>query len=168
MHSKNKNKSKIPKKSWRYYLFSVMYLPILLIQIVLTIFFFYEIQSVALILIGIILISFFFIFGWLPIHTLKIKGEAEGKSFAETTKLVKSGLYRYSRHPQFLSWVFLSLGLSCLSQYSITAILSLLVIFFVYLDALVQDTYLIEKFGQKYKDYMEKVPRMNPLMKIFK
>jgi len=59
-------------------------------------------------------------------------------------------------------------ALILLSQYWLTAIIGIPGIACVYLISRQEDLRLIEKFGDDYKHYMQKVPRMNLLAGIIR
>jgi protein-S-isoprenylcysteine O-methyltransferase Ste14 len=103
------------------------------------------------------------VFGIIPIFTLRRRGQVpKGKSYVHTAALVDSGIYAIVRHPQGgVAWILLNLGLILIGQTWIIAILGIVSIALVYLDALKADQYEIEKFGDDYRRYMQTVPRIN-------
>jgi protein-S-isoprenylcysteine O-methyltransferase Ste14 len=110
------------------------------------------------------------LFGIMPIFTLRRKGGvAKGESYMRTTVLVDSGIYAVVRHPQGgVAWVLMNLALILIGQTWLIVILGIASIVLVYLDALKADQYAIEKFGDDYKRYMERVPRINFLAGIMR
>ena len=103
------------------------------------------------------------VFGVLPIYTLRRKGGVpQGESYVKTTRLVDSGIYAIVRHPQGgVAWLLINLGVMLVAQHWLIAVLGLVSMPLVYLDAIKADRYAIEKFGDDYRRYMEKVPRVN-------
>ncbi len=102
------------------------------------------------------------VLGWLPMYELKkMGGVPKGKSYVYTTKLVESGIYSIVRHPQFLGWMAWGIALMCISQHHIIIVMGIVVIFSTYLSFIDADIGGIEKFGEDYRRYMRKVPRMN-------
>jgi protein-S-isoprenylcysteine O-methyltransferase Ste14 len=103
------------------------------------------------------------IFGWLPIITFRRKGGvAQGKSYMKTTVLVDSGIYAIVRHPQGgTAWLLINLGVMLIARHWSSLILGLVSMVLAYADTLKADQYCIEKFGDAYKRYMERVPRVN-------
>lgn len=77
-----------------------------------------------------------------------------------TTKIIKSGIYAYSRNPIYLGW-FLVMAGSGLIGFSVFAlILSLLMIPLLYWAVILEEEkYLERKFGEEYLSYKEKVRR---------
>lgn len=103
------------------------------------------------------------VFGWLPIFTFRRRGGvAKGKSYVHTTTLVETGLYAIVRHPQMgTAWFLMSTGLMLVTQHWASVALGVLALALVYLDLLKADQRLIEKFGDAYRRYMARVPRVN-------
>ena len=108
------------------------------------------------------------VFGMLPIFEFRKKGEVtKGKSYIHTTKLVDSGIYSVVRHPQFVTFIVWAIAGMLLFQHWIILLLGIPVIPLTYIDLLRADKRLIEKFGDEYKHYMQRVPRANFLLGIF-
>lgn len=104
------------------------------------------------------------VFGWLPIHAFKERGGVpEGKSYLHTTVLVDTGIYSMVRHPQYLAGILISLALVLMSQYRWNAVLLVPVVAGTLLDSGRADRRLVEKFGEDYRLYMERVPALDPV-----
>jgi protein-S-isoprenylcysteine O-methyltransferase Ste14 len=103
------------------------------------------------------------IFGWLPIFVLRRKGDvAEGDSYVKTTKLVDTGIYAIVRHPQMgTAWLLMCFALMLIAQHWSSVALGVPAMVLAYLDLLKADQRLVEKFGDVYRRYMERVPRVN-------
>jgi protein-S-isoprenylcysteine O-methyltransferase Ste14 len=103
------------------------------------------------------------IFGVLPIITFRRKGGVpKGKSYMKTTRLVDSGIYAIARHPQGgTAWLLISLGIILIAWHWSSAALGMTSMVLAYIDTFKSDQYCIEKFGDAYKLYMERVPRVN-------
>jgi len=109
------------------------------------------------------------VFGWLPIFAFRKKGGvSKGRSYIQTTVLVDSGIYAVVRHPQYLAGILLSLALILITQHWFIATIGVVAIVLNYFIALKADQELIEKFGDDYRRYMEKVPRMNFLVGLIR
>ncbi len=69
------------------------------------------------------------------------------------------GLYRFSRHPMYISQlvVFMGLGIACASWvvllYSIVNVIAA----FILADS--EERYCLEKYGDTYREYMNRTPR---------
>ena len=109
------------------------------------------------------------VFGILPIITLRAKGRVvEGRNYMHTTALVDTGIYAVVRHPQFLAGVLISLATVLIAQDWVITVLGLPVIALTWLDALKADRYCVEKFGDEYARYIERVPRLNAVAGILR
>jgi protein-S-isoprenylcysteine O-methyltransferase Ste14 len=102
-------------------------------------------------------------FGWLPILALRRKGGvSKGKSYVHTTTLVDTGIYALVRHPQMgTAWLLMSVSLTLIAQHWSSLALALPTMALVYLDLVKADERLVGKFGDAYRRYMERVPRVN-------
>jgi protein-S-isoprenylcysteine O-methyltransferase Ste14 len=103
------------------------------------------------------------IFGWLPIFTFRRKGGvAKEDSYIKTSVLVDTGIYAIVRHPQGgTAWLLINLGVMLIAQHWSSVILGLISMMLAYADSFKADQGCIEKFGDAYVAYMERVPRVN-------
>jgi len=92
----------------------------------------------------------------------------EGKSLMDTTVLVDSGTYAIVRHPQVLGSILLMSASILISQYWLSAVVGVPIIVCFYLAAVKEEKGLMVKFGDDYKRYMQKVPRMNFMLGIIR
>jgi protein-S-isoprenylcysteine O-methyltransferase Ste14 len=133
-------------------------------------FFFHNQNSEALQWAGWICLWTAGIFGMLPIITFRRKGGVpKGESYMKTTMLVESGIYALVRHPQGgTAWLLINLGVMLLAWHWTGLVPGLASMGLVYADTFKADQYCIEKFGDAYKRYMEKVPRVNFVLGIIR
>ena len=110
------------------------------------------------------------LFGWLPIFTLRRRGGvAKGKSYVHTTTLVQTGIYAIVRHPQMgTAWLLMCVSLMLITQHWVSVALGIPAMVLVHLDLLKADRRQVEKFGDAYRVYMERVPRVNFVSGIFR
>jgi protein-S-isoprenylcysteine O-methyltransferase Ste14 len=106
------------------------------------------------------------IFGWLPIFTFRSKGKVEGRGYIRTTVLVDSGVYAIVRHPQYLAGILMNIALAMITLHWLVLALGLVAAPIYYLDTGQEEKGCIEKFGDDYRRYMERVPRMNFILGI--
>ena len=96
-------------------------------------------------------------------------GVAKGKSFVHTTRLVDTGIYAVVRHPQYLGGILtIFLATPLLYQHWLFVVLGIPGTILVYLGARREDKDMIEKFGDEYKHYVQKVPRMDILTGVIR
>jgi len=86
----------------------------------------------------------------------------KGKSFVDTTRLVDTGIYAVVRHPQYTGGI-IAIFLTNLLLYPhwLFGVLGVIGAVVTYLGCREEDKYLVEKFGDDYKAYMQRVPGMN-------
>jgi protein-S-isoprenylcysteine O-methyltransferase Ste14/NAD-dependent dihydropyrimidine dehydrogenase PreA subunit len=116
----------------------------------------------ALFYIGWIVLVLGFLFVLSSLTYFRKRGKPlEGKGIMATTVLVENGTYGIVRHPQFLGASLMVCASVLVSQHWL--FVSLGALFIVSMFKWIQDAeeHLIAKFGDDYKRYMEKVPRIN-------
>jgi protein-S-isoprenylcysteine O-methyltransferase Ste14 len=108
------------------------------------------------------------IFALVPVVTLRGKGGVpKGRSYVDTTILVDSGIYAVVRHPQYLGFILLSIFLILLAQHWLITVIGIAAMAVVYAGIVPQaDQANIEKFGDDYNSYMQRVPRLNFVLGI--
>ena len=107
------------------------------------------------------------IFGVAPIFILRQKGGvSKGKSYVNTTQLVENSLYAVVRHPQYLGGILFNLSLMLLAQHWLVIVLGIFSAALIWLDIQAADQEGIEKFGDEYREYMQRVPQINFLLGI--
>ena len=101
------------------------------------------------------------LFGWLPITEFRRKGRVQGRSYIHTSVLVDSGVYAIVRHPQYLAGVLMSMALPMISWHWVVAVLGVAAVAMYYSNTFDEEEGCIDKFGDEYRRYMQRVPRMN-------
>ena len=74
---------------------------------------------------------------------------------------VKNGIYTFVRHPEFLGHILIIFALIIISQHRISLIAGAILVALLYLAMIEEEKENIEKFGNAYRDYMKRVPRIN-------
>ena len=109
------------------------------------------------------------IFGIAPIFILRNRGGvAKGQSHVKTTELVDTSLYAIVRHPQYLAGMLFSIAMMLLAQHWVVILIGIVSMTLFYIDTRDADQEGIEKFGAAYRDYMQRVPRVNFLLGILR
>ena len=122
-----------------------------------------------------------FILGWVvwaigmvlvmaPIVMFPRRGNVpKGKSFVHTTRVVDTGIYGVVRHPQYLGGI-LAIFVATLLLYPhwLFAILGIPGAVILYWSTKEEEKRLIERFGNDYYSYMQRVPRMNLILGVIR
>jgi protein-S-isoprenylcysteine O-methyltransferase Ste14 len=103
--------------------------------------------SKVIMLMGILLI----VFGWRQIH--KARGQGQ---------LVTTGLYAYIRHPQYVGFLLITLGLNVQWLTIITLLLWPILAILYYRLAKSEDKDMEEQFGEEFLKYKRSVPAFVP------
>ncbi len=109
------------------------------------------------------------VFGMLPVMEFRKKGKLrKGKSYIHTTELVDTGIYSIVRHPQYVTFILWAIVGMLLFQHWIIILLGIPIILLTYVDLIKADRDAIKKFGDEYKAYMRKAPKVNFLLGIIR
>ena len=89
-----------------------------------------------------------------------IKNKTPFDTAKATAKIVKSGAYRFSRNPLYLSLLLLLFGIAFFTL-SLWLFFTIPILFILFLLNAVkpEESYLSQKFGKEYLDYSAKVRR---------
>jgi protein-S-isoprenylcysteine O-methyltransferase Ste14 len=95
-----------------------------------------------------------FLIGFIPYAIL-------AANFVTTTldKPVTRGIYRYSRHPMYLTMFLMLLGAGIASASWIFLLLSVVVIILQLLFVGAEERYCLDKYGDAYREYVNRTPR---------
>ena len=122
----------------------------------------------ALFIVGWAVWAFGMILVMAPIIMFPRRGSVpKGRSFVHTTQLVDTGLYAVVRHPQYTGGIY-AIFLTTFLWYPhwLFGVLGVIGTAVIYLSCREEDKRLIEKFGDNYRGYMQKVPRVNLFLGI--
>jgi protein-S-isoprenylcysteine O-methyltransferase Ste14 len=104
----------------------------------------------------IIFVPFFFIGAWLGIDGVKETTLRVAETH-RTEKIVTSGVYSITRHPQYLGGLLAHVGISFLLSASYALLSTPLVAVLIYLISKKEEKELIKEFGKEYEDYRKQV-----------
>jgi len=76
-------------------------------------------------------------------------------NFENTSQLVKTGIYKYIRHPLYLSVFLLGTGIMLKNPAKLQLVLSVVNLVAVYITARIEEGEMTAKFGAAYTDYMK-------------
>jgi protein-S-isoprenylcysteine O-methyltransferase Ste14 len=126
-----------------------------------------NITSILSQIIGSFLIVIAVIIALFSLINLKIKGKPK-MGIEDTTILINNSIFHFIRHPLYTGFIIWGVSQILIIQSIYSLIFGVLAILFSYLAAVKEDEYNIDKFGNKYKDYMNKVPLIFPFFKLKK
>ena len=86
-----------------------------------------------------------------------------GKTYMDTTRVADRGVYALVRHPQYLGYSLLVAGLALISFHWATVSAAAIASVSFDLQARDEERSLLQRMGEPYADYMERVPRFNLL-----
>src|ERR1035437_424540 len=96
-------------------------------------------------------------------YLIKSVGKPKGK-FENTTKLVVTGLYKYIRHPMYLSLLLFGSGAYIKHIGYLTSVLMAVIVVALYLTAITEEGEMIRKFKGQYRNYMKKMRMFIPYL----
>jgi len=85
----------------------------------------------------------------------------QGRPFHETTRMVHGGAYSVVRHPQYVGYTHVMLGLAVINPHTVTLILAVAGAVLIYVQAVSEERYCAAAFGSEYHAYARAVPRFN-------
>jgi len=78
----------------------------------------------------------------------------------DTSKLITSGIYRWSRNPQFVGWVLMLLGISIVGRSGFALLLTVVFMIVLHMYTVwLAEPYLERLFGEAYRCYKSSAPR---------
>lgn len=95
--------------------------------------------------------------------TLKKKGKA-ADSFENTTILVRTGVYKYVRHPLYCSLLLIGTGIMISLPAIPQIILGIANALALYLTAVIEEKEMISRFGDQYSEYMKDTKMFIPFI----
>lgn len=96
---------------------------------------------------------------------LRLKREGKSKDALEnTTVLVKSGIYRYIRHPLYCSLLLLGTGIMFKSLGSLQIIAGAVNAIAVFITAKIEEKEMIPRFEEQYINYMKETKMFIPFI----
>ncbi len=94
---------------------------------------------------------------------LKMKGSSQ-KSFENTTRLVKTGLYKYIRHPLYCSLFLFGTGVMFKNPGTWQVVLGVINLAAILFTALTEEKEMISRFGDDYLSYMRETKMFIPFI----
>jgi protein-S-isoprenylcysteine O-methyltransferase Ste14 len=94
---------------------------------------------------------------------LKRKGKPDS-NFENTSVLVRTGLYRYIRHPLYLSIFLLGTGVMLKQTGPLQLGLGAVNLLAIYLTARIEEKEMVARFGDEYVEYMKESKMFIPFL----
>lgn len=105
--------------------------------------------------------------GWRARVAFQMHGHIKDpRDWLHTSVVVDRGIYGLVRHPMYLSFMLISLGLVLLSQHWLNLALALALMGLLYNDMRREERSNLDKFGEAYERYIERVPRINIVLGV--
>jgi protein-S-isoprenylcysteine O-methyltransferase Ste14 len=93
---------------------------------------------------------------------LKRIGKPQGGNFENTSVIVKTGLYKFIRHPLYLSLLVGGTGVMMKKPEAIQLILGGLNLTAIWFTARIEENEMIARFGEEYRLYMKETKMFIP------
>ena len=74
-------------------------------------------------------------------------------------KIIKTGVYKISRHPMYLATFIIALSASIASISWLFFLLDIIMMFLFRKEAIIEERYCLKIFGEGYNDYLKNTPR---------
>ena len=85
-------------------------------------------------------------------------------NFENTSVLVKTGLYKYIRHPLYLSLLLLGTGIMMKDPGSLQLVFGAVNLVALYVTARIEEREMISRFGKEYQEYMKETKMFIPYL----
>ncbi|MDD5288278.1 MAG: isoprenylcysteine carboxylmethyltransferase family protein [Dehalococcoidales bacterium] len=95
----------------------------------------------------------------LILATVSVAGTPADKPFT-------SGVYRFSRHPMYLSMIFVYLGVSIAAASWLFLLITVITFFLQLYQAKKEEKYCCKEFGDTYREYMRRTARWIGILKL--
>ena len=147
------------KKSIGHLIGHIAYIALYGVLIISTIFFHNSANLAKLLYTGCVILAFGIIF---LLWSSKSRKKRHGEAFVE------SGMYAFVRHPEFFGHILIIFALVIISQHWVSLIVGAILIVLLGLAMIEEEKRNIKKFGDAYRDYMKRVPRINLIAGIMR
>ena len=106
-----------------------------------------------------ILLGILFIAIGIKLHSLAIKAFNLRNNSPHQHQLLRKGIFEITRHPVYLSWWFIFLGITFVMDSIVALIFCPILIVFIEILGFFEEKYiLLPEYGKKYNSYKQKTP----------
>jgi protein-S-isoprenylcysteine O-methyltransferase Ste14 len=77
------------------------------------------------------------------------------------------GVYRFSRHPMYLSMIMVYFGVSVAAASWLFFLITIVTVILLHYGMILEEEYCCEKFGPSYREYRDRTPRWLGIPKAF-
>jgi protein-S-isoprenylcysteine O-methyltransferase Ste14 len=100
-------------------------------------------------------LTFYIIFSWMQVWAYKSLGESYSQEILiyKNHKLVSKGPYRFMRHPQYVSQLFIDFGGAIAVMSYVLIIIAIIEIPFIFMRSRMEDKLLAKHFKEDYPKY---------------
>jgi len=118
---------------------------------------------------GVVMVLAAPVFVVLPfLHLRRFGRPAPGAPYYLTTRVVEEGIYGIVRHPQYLGYSLLLLGLAAIDPHPLLVGLALAAVVFLYVQCVLEERSWRAETGSTYAAYAERVPRLNVVLGLWR
>ncbi len=160
-------KQKERKTNWLFVIIASIQFLSMVGQVVLMGFFFENHNLHYLPIIGYVLITIAFVFLASGSIVLYEGGEIKEKR-RPRIRFEEKGIYTVIRHPMYLGLMILFIGMMFMSDLRWSSILAFPSVIIMYYYMIKEESIFIERFGDDFKEYMERVPRLDIFLGIYR
>ena len=90
------------------------------------------------------------------------------RGLADTTVIIRKGVYGIVRHPLYLGWILMSISLLLITQNWLSSLCGIILTFLVVIIIRHEDMTNVLKFGNDYLQYQNEVPLVNILRGLWR
>lgn len=94
----------------------------------------------------------------------KIREDQTLFQFEKTSTLVDTGIYKYIRHPLYLSLILLTWGIFLKGPTAGLSVIAVLSTVFLYLTAILDEKECVQYFGKEYQEYRKRTKMFIPFL----
>ena len=80
-------------------------------------------------------------------------------------QLITKGAYKFSRHPMYLATFFICVGTGIATVSWVFIIISIMLAFCFYQEALIEERYCLKRYNSAYQKYINETPRWMGILK---